>query len=193
MNRNNKKLWLIGGIVAVLLLGYFVIAPGVLYLLSWNPTLEGAGGSSDDISESKRRGVFLWEYKPEKNPIRIRDGEYLDIVEIWAERSWAYPEFSRGTELRPKHFQIVIRARPEGLTHYYYNNFDGEEKSSSRHWTIGVNNRRVFYTRESGKLVHEQYQQPPDSCEVFPIQQGHDLSGRIQPVIIEQLRLCRQD
>ncbi len=193
MNRNNKKLWLIGSIVAVLLLGYFVIVPGVLYLLSWNPTLAGAGGSSDDISESKRRGVFLWEYKPAKNPIRIRDGEYLDIVEVWAERSWIYPEFSRDTEIQPNIYQIVIKANPKGLYHYYERHFDHEKPETAiNHWTIGVDYQWVFYMPSDENLMCEMYSLP-DSCEVFPIQRGTDIGDRKPHVIIGELRLCRKD
>ncbi len=192
MNKNKKKLWLVGGIVAVLLLGYFAIVPGVLYLLSWNPPLKGAGGSSDDISESKRRGVFLWEYQPAKNPIHIRDGEYLDIVEVWAERSWIYPEFSRDTKIQSKSYQIVMSVKPNGLTHYYLNNYD-YGGADNKQWTVGIDYQRMFNTREDGKLVYEQQGQSLDSCEVFLIKQGNQMNKPVEPVILEKLKLCRKD
>jgi hypothetical protein len=50
----------------------------------------GHRGVSSDISESKKRGVFLAECKGITNPVKINDSLQITINEAWLEKQWAH-------------------------------------------------------------------------------------------------------
>lgn len=55
-------------------------------------------GPSNDIAESKRRGVYLYSYKVlTKQPIPLGDGVELTIKDAWLERQWKAGTFDNET------------------------------------------------------------------------------------------------
>lgn len=53
-------------------------------------TPEGHIGASRDISEAKKRGIFISEYTAHPNPCKLNDSLQLTIKEAWIENKWAY-------------------------------------------------------------------------------------------------------
>jgi hypothetical protein len=49
---------------------------------------KGGGGISWSIKESQDRKVFVSEYVPPKNPLRINDSIVINIKEAWLEHAW---------------------------------------------------------------------------------------------------------
>ena len=57
-------------------------------------------GPSNDIAESKRRGVYLYSYKVlTKQPIPLGDGVELTIKDAWLERQWKAGTFDNETRV----------------------------------------------------------------------------------------------
>lgn len=53
-------------------------------------TPEGHIGASKNISEAKKRGIFISEYTAHPNPCKLNDSLQLTIKEAWMEYRWAY-------------------------------------------------------------------------------------------------------
>lgn len=53
-----------------------------------NPS--GSSGASKDISDAKKRGVFLAAYHVNPNPYPINDTLQITIEEAWIERKWRH-------------------------------------------------------------------------------------------------------
>ncbi len=58
--------------------------------LSACETPEGHIGASSDISEAKKRGVFIGEYTVSPNPYMLNDSLQLTIKQAWVEQHWGY-------------------------------------------------------------------------------------------------------
>lgn len=80
------------GVVTVLLLFIWFCTP-IRYL-----NLVDHYGPSNDITESKRRGVYLFSYKViNQQPINLGDGVALTIADAWIERQWKAGTFDNET------------------------------------------------------------------------------------------------
>lgn len=97
-------------------------------------TLQGHRGMSEDIEESVRRGVFIWEYTVTSNPYSINDSLILEVESAWLEKRWAYPSNTNET-LIGNGYQLILRVS-NNITNY------------ARTWMIGVDER--LYLRRCG-------------------------------------------
>jgi len=68
-------------------------------------------GPSNDIAESKRRGVYLYSYRVlTKQPIALGDGVELTIKDAWLERQWKAGTFDNETRVS-YNVPAIIRSR----------------------------------------------------------------------------------
>jgi len=128
-----------------------------------NIPLEGAGGSTSSIAESRERGVYLMRYSVPTNPIILTNGLRLNVKEAWAEREWIYPLFSNKTNVQyePPAYRIYIAFDNEYDTLFRY--FEGDENLR-----FGCYPRRIGMVW--GKcLVRESTTTPPTQFERIPI------------------------
>lgn len=105
-------------------------------LFSCNFFIENGGlGVSIDILESQKRGVFIQEYKPMSNPIKINDTLTINIKSAWLEYTWRYEgsENEKAKIINKKSCQIIIVTDDKSLREYNDN------------WIIGDKNDNTFY------------------------------------------------
>ena len=143
------------------ILGVFFLTP----LRYYNPPLEGAGGYSDDIKESKERGVFLFEYEVKDNPLRLQNGRIIHFQQAWAEKAWTYPLFSNQTDIDdPPLYSICITVTKEDIADYPH---DGA-------WWIGDSPDTCFYRSNQGQLSLGRKRFLPQAFETFIIHKGEN-------------------
>lgn len=98
-------------------------------------TIQNHPGVSNDIAESKKRGVFICEYQADHNPLRINDSIEFIVKIAWLERQWKYPENLEKTSPM-EGYQLVIETEnkiPNGF---------------GRTWAIGLSSKK--YIRKCG-------------------------------------------
>lgn len=123
--------------------------------------LSGNRGISNNINESKERGVFLAEYTVNQNPYIINDSLKIDIEEAWLEASWSYgSKFSE--TIRKDKFRICIKVAPP---------FSLKEYDET--WTIGDGYGGYFgqVSKKYDFLVRP-FIDVPRKVEVFPVFKG---------------------
>ncbi len=163
-----KKKWKIILVLLVILIGVFFLTP----LRYYNPPLEGSGGASDDIQQSKEFGVFLFEYGVQNNPIQLRNGRKLHIKEAWAEKSWVYTKFSNKVVLngRPELplFNICLSIQEEDVEDY-----GNDYSKQNEGWWIGTDYKKRYAQEEPGNfgMAWKQINIPSD-IESFVIYHG---------------------
>lgn len=84
-----KPPWLITVAIIFLVLVLYLVTP----IRHYNPILKGSPGWSKSIEESKFRGVYLYEYQPNVNTLRINDTIEVNVKEVWMENRWLYDSF----------------------------------------------------------------------------------------------------
>jgi len=135
----------------------------------YNPPLEGADGVSSGIIESKERGVFLFEYTVENNPLHLRNGRIIHIKEAWAEKVWLYPLMSNKTRLNdPPMYNIRLTIGDKDVEDYGYDYSKNDEG-----WWIGIDVEKQFSYRGKGNLgIARSMQTIPLDKEEFIIYHG---------------------
>ncbi len=139
-----KKKWKIVLVILMILIGVFFLTP----LRYYNPPLEGAGGATANIEQSKKFGVFLFEYRVQDNPIQLRNGRTLHINEAWVEKGWTYTNFSNKVNfMKPSLFNICLSIDEKDVEDYgndYSKNDEG--------WWIGIDYKKHFGQEEPGNF-----------------------------------------
>lgn len=94
--------------IAIFLLMFVWFCTPLKYL---NPPLEGAGGHSKSIEESKNRNVYCFSYAPTKPAIKLNEGLMLNVKEAWVERGWTYSIFSNKSVIQsnPTLYNLCVR------------------------------------------------------------------------------------
>lgn len=147
-------------------------------LYSCNP-LRGHVGMSNSINESKSRGVFVSEYEPESNPIRINDSLVFQVDQAWLEKNWKYSDNNKSIVIDG--YQLIIRlvnTVPEG--------FD-------QTWTIGVEFKRHIRTCGKRCLITDFDVLPSNNMESWPIQRGWKLTNDLDKEVIGQIRFNKKN
>ncbi|MBL7994992.1 hypothetical protein JNM05_06425 [bacterium] len=150
----------------------------ILVPMSCN-TLKDHPGVSENISESKRRGVYISEYYTDNNPYIINDSLRLHIKSAWIEKSWAYPENNYDTRILPG-YQLIIDVEEQDLIGY------------GRTWMIGIDGNKYFRSCRNNCLMSD--------CELilqgkttWYVQQGRRLDTLSSKTIIGEFSLIKKD
>src|SRR5687768_6933762 len=104
----------------------------LICFISCNPSA-GFRGASSSIAESKRRNVFVSEYKPISNPYWINDTIKIHVLNAWVKKTWAYGS-GIGQTIKLDDYQMIIVTGEADLEGYSYQ------------WFIGVDAHRSFRT-----------------------------------------------
>lgn len=156
------------------LLQYF----SIILFLACND-LPGHRGESENITESKKRGVFICEYKTLTNPYQINDTLQIYIKEAWLEEQWAYPQNTNNT-IKTGGFQLCINSNKESL------------KGIDIDWTIGVNSELYFRESSASSLISDLVVISKNDTIVYLVQAGDNLSDTGEKKIIGKFVLIKK-
>ncbi len=144
----------------------------------------GGNGVSGSISESKKYGVFISEYRPLKNPIKINDTLKITVHEAWLEKTWAYsndfdnPDFNDSLDTE---WQFCITTEEEDI------------KGLNSDWSIGIEFDRYKSMISSGhnSLIGLVNTIPSDTIE-YLVQQGRSYKNKKDIVILGKIVLIKK-
>ena len=91
--------------------------PVLVLFLSGCGIRPGSIGVSSDMAESKTRGVFVQEYRPIINPVKVNDSIYFQVNEVWVEKSWQYGKNNDNTSIL-NGYQVCIHSTEKSLKNY---------------------------------------------------------------------------
>lgn len=111
-------------------------------------------GVSNDILESKKRGVFIKEYTTYTNPYKINDTLQITVIEAWLETSWYHGTNNDETIITGKpHFQLCINSIEKDLV------------GTTFDWTIGIDVHKNLRTSSKSSLLGDFENEPGDTIE----------------------------
>mgnify|MGYP003449199467 FL=1 len=152
----------------------------LLSFFSGCETPAGHSGVSRDITDSKRRGVFISEYFVNPNPYKINDTLKITIKEAWLEKQWTYGKHEDQTLLfQPENYQLCINTTEEDI------------KTMNSNWTIGLNGDKYMRMSSLNSLLGDFQTIPGDTIE-YKVQQGMELSDNYKKNIIGKLILVKK-
>lgn len=140
---------------------------------------KGQDGISSDIRESKKRGVYICEYEPPKNPFIINDSMKIHVKSAWLEKTWKYPSNPNETVILKK-YQLIVISDPKDLV------------GNTEAWTIGIDYDRNFYGCGSECMITEFKELPTKEIEVWKVQQGYYLNNEDEHKIIGEFKLIKK-
>lgn len=134
---------------------------------------------SDNIEDSKKRGVFICEYEANPNPIRINDSLVFTIEAAWLEKQWRFLESFNETEPM-EGYQLIIITK------------DDVPKGLGRTWSIGIDFKH--YVRLSGEkcLITDFEKLPISNKEAWKVQKGRKLLPEDEKVILGDFILYKK-
>ena len=147
----------------------FIIA--ILIAFSSCNFQQGHNGASNNIEESKDRGVFICEYTPLMNPYKINDTIILKIDEAWIEKKWKFPKNVNQTVVESE-YQLCINIAPEK----HIENLGIE-------WSIGVDYDKNMRISSLTSLIGDFKTLPSDTIE-YKVQKGDEFSNNYEKIII---------
>lgn len=136
-------------------------------------------GISDDIEESKKRHVFLAEYMPLSNPMKINDTLQITVKEAWLECQWFYDKKKYGANIIKDRYQLCINTNENDLKGVCFN------------WTIGINFDKNIRSSSKNSLVGDFKIIPSDTLE-YMVQKGRNLSEQSSKVILGKITLVKK-
>jgi hypothetical protein len=99
------------GLVIIVFLGIsYYVAAGFYYLNHPYLTFRGGFGSKS-IKESKDSKMYIGEYRPERNFVKLKDGSLLNVKNAWIEHQYRYKKivfFFIHKKQKVKGFYLVI-------------------------------------------------------------------------------------
>lgn len=133
---------------------------------------------SDTISDSKDKGIFICEYKPLTNPLKINDTIKLDIEEAWLESQWRYSK-ENGIYVSDD-YQLCINIKPEKHI---------EDLGLS--WSIGIDFVLNMRTSSETSLISDFKALPADTIR-YKVQKGSELSDNYEKIIIGEFVIIKK-
>jgi hypothetical protein len=104
-------------------------------------TLRGHRGVSNDIEESKERGVFVCELHSLSNPYRINDTLSINIKSAWLEKSWRYGVEVSETVVISDIYQLVIDSDKQSIVDF------------PKRWQIGTSRKNSYRLCSSSSIM----------------------------------------
>ena len=129
-------------IIVILGTGYYFAR--MFYYLN-NPSLTFKGGfGSKSITESKKAKMYIGEYRPEKDFVKLKDGSILNVENAWIEHQYRYKKiifFFIQIKQKTKGFYLVIpplEGRPELKEDSYSLDLHKEDEKYTSHPGFGL-------------------------------------------------------
>ena len=148
-----------------------------LFFISCND-YQGQIGASNNIEESKKRHVYINEYRCNLNPYIINDSLRINVERAWVEKHWAYGHHASETIHRGG-YQLIIKTVNTNLNNYNIT------------WTIGLYGNH--YIRGCGRdCLMSDFENLPDSIESWKVQRGNYLDSSSEKEIIGQFEIYKK-
>lgn len=145
-------------------------------------TPAGFPGISEDIEDSKKRGVYICEYIVKPNPYYINDSLHITVKEAWLERHWAHGKTKDITLLYPEpSYQLCINMEES----------EKDLKGIGFDWYIGIDFEKNMRTCGDNSLVSDFKTVPGDTIE-YKVQKGEELSDNYEKIIIGEFVLFKK-
>jgi hypothetical protein len=130
-------------------------------------------GASEDIEDSKKREVFVCEYKTAQNPYKINDTLSIVVKSAWLEHQWRYKGlFSQNAEIEKDGYQLIVITS------------EGSLKGYGKNWLIGISGDRSFRYASYDALITDFKAFPKGNIIEWKVQDGAQLSGSIPKNVI---------
>ena|SRR5688572_8537460 len=154
--------------------------PAFLLICFTSCTLSpGVKGVSSSIAESKRRDVFISEYKPPSNPYWINDTIKIHVLNSWVEKTWAYGS-GIGNTIKLDEYQMIIVTGESDLERY------------RSEWFIGLDGKRSFRTCAESCLLSD-FDSLPKPREFWAVQNRDILYNTSNKTIIGRFEMVKKD
>ncbi len=139
--------------------------------------LRGKPGMSENINESKKRGVFINEYQSNKNLI-INETFKMNVVRAWLEKKWAYNSNPNHT-IVVDGYQLIVHTTERLDENYSFT------------WTIGTDFKRNF--RSCGyRCIITDFDSLPNKHETWKVQRGRSLYNSASNIVIGEFTLNKK-
>ena len=154
----------------------------ILFLISLSSCndFQNYPGVSDNIENSKKRGVYICEYEAHPNPMKINDTIVFNVEMAWLERQWKYGKNYNNTNPM-EGYQLVILTK------------DNIHKGFDKTWTIGIGFER--HIRPCGKscLMTDFEKLPISNKEIWKVQGGRRLNAEAVKIILGDFILYKKN
>jgi hypothetical protein len=128
--------------------------------------------------ESKRRRVFVAEYRPKMNSFRINDSLKINVRSAWVEQRWAYANSYGGT-LVIGGYCMIIDTDESDLKGYFET------------WLIGTHGSRFFRMCNRDCLMTD-FDEMPNAIESWEVQAGWRVDSSAKKTIIGEFVMVKQ-
>jgi len=158
-----------------LLLGLLLI----ISICSCNTFVENGGlGASLNINDSKKRGVFVYQYLPVKNPYKLNDSLLINVKSAWLEHLWRYAgSNSKKADIEKDGYQLIVIADEQSL------------KGFNDKWLIGITSDSTFYGGFRNAIITSLKELPKSDTLKWKVQNGNQLAKSVHKDIIGSFSL----
>ena len=131
---------------------------------------DGFPGASNNIADSKKRGVFVSEYTCYPNPYWINDTLKISVMEAWVEKFWRHTNNKNGAKILVEDnlkYQICV------------NTIESDLAGIHSIWSIGMSNKYLHISSRNS-LSGDFVEMPNDTLD-YIVHVGDyevDTSGR---------------
>ncbi len=133
---------------------------------------------SGSIADSKEKGIFICEYIPMTNPLKINDTIKLEIDEAWLESQWQYsPKYGMYVS---DDYQLCISVKPEKHL-----------EDLNLGWSIGIDFALNMRLSSNTSLISDFKTMPPDTIR-YKVQKGSELSDNYEKIIIGEFVVIKK-
>ena len=145
-------------------------------------TSNGNLGASNDIEDSKKRGVFVCEYVTPQNPYQINDTLSIIVNSVWLEHQWRYKGlFNQKAKAEKDGYQLIVITDKKSSKGYGDN------------WLIGLTPDSTFRNASYDALIADFKGLPTENVMQWKVQKSHVLSNSFHKIIIGKFELRKVD
>ena len=136
-----------------------LVAISCMLILASCDKSRGHRGVSEDIKESKKRGVFAREYTVPQNPFIINDSLQIFVEEAWLEYRWGYGDRGSTIESPSGGYQLNVNSRDVDLMGFPFQ------------WHIGAFPRSSWRSSSHSSMMIDLDRIPSDTLR-YPVYTG---------------------
>ena len=141
----------------------FILLNFAFFFISCYPQ-QGLNRASQNIEESKKRGVFICEYTVSETPYKINDSIKITVKEAWLEKQWKYSKEPNETSPLNDEYQLNVNVEQ--------NNIEGIDFK----WSIGYQQDLSLRQSSKSSLIGDFDKIPTDTL-TYPVQKGEAFVG----------------
>ncbi|MEP6675845.1 MAG: hypothetical protein ABJA78_11840 [Ferruginibacter sp.] len=134
-------------------------------------------GVSNSITDSKKKGVFIAEYKSLANPIKINDSLKIGVEKIWLEKKWRYDDDLNAKIIEG--YQMILESEKDDL------------KGFTIDWTIGISADKYWRFCNANTIISDFDAIPKDTI-AWKVQKGDHLDSLSVKKIIGDFLLVKK-